>query len=146
MGFREGILAYYSFSICIVFATIDYSRPPFGKTINIESCCLGTCKDTKRIIRRIHFDYQPEDHPNNRFHIQIGGEFPNNERSYQNLHYCFEHFLGRPRLPYGKMDFVCLLDYMIREFNTPLIKWREDPQWKKLVGKSSILLERLENN
>jgi hypothetical protein len=146
MVFREGILEYYSFSICIVFATIDYYRPPFGKTINRESCCLGPCKDNKRIVRRIHFDFQPKDHPKNPYHMQIGGEFPNNERNYQNLHYCFEHFLGRPRLPYEKIDFVRLLDYMIREFNTPLIKWRKDPQWKKLVGESNNLLNGLANN
>lgn len=145
MVFRKGVLIYYTFSVCIVFATVNHIPSASGKTINIESCCLDTCKDNKRIIRRMHFDYQPEDHPNNRFHMQIGGEFPNNERSYQDLHYCFEHFLERPRLPYTGFDFIRLLDYMIREFNTPLIKWRKDPQWNKLVKQSESLLAGLNN-
>lgn len=146
MNFRKGVLIYYSFSICIVFATIDPTRPATGKTINIESCCLDTCQNNKRIIRRMHFDYQPEDHPHNRFHMQIGGEFPSHEHSYQKLHYCFEHFLERPRLPYKKIDFVRLLDYMIHEFNTPLIKWRDDQQWIRLVNESKSLLASLDNN
>lgn len=144
MSFESGKLVYYSFSICIVFATIDHQRrSQSGQTLNIESCCLNTCESGKRIIRRIHFDYQPKNHSNNPFHMQIGGEFPHSESSFQNLHYCFDHFLERPRLPYSKTDFVSLFDYMIREFETPLVKWRDNPQWNKLVKKSIELLENL---
>lgn len=146
MTFKNGILVNYSYPICIVFASIDYTRSPSGKTFNIDSCCLGKYENKKRIVRRMHFDYQSEDQLKNKTHMQIGGEFPNNERSYQNLHYCFEHFLERPRLPCKKTDFVRLLDYMIHEFNTPLIKWREDSQWKKLVRNSDSLIEGLDKN
>jgi len=146
MNFEKGKLVYYSFSICIVFATVNHQRQPFGsQALNIESCCLDTCKNEKRIIRRIHFDYQPKDHPANSVHMQIGGEFPRGESNFQTLHYCLDHFLERPRFPCDKRDFVSLFDYMIHEFETPLKKWRDDGQWKKLVDKSQELLKTLEN-
>lgn len=146
--FKCNKIIYYSYSICIVFATNDHIKPQIkGKTINVDSCCLHTCKNNKRIIRRIHFDYQPEDNLRHPFHVQIGGEFPNNESSFTDIHYCFEHFLSRPRLPYDKkIDYVSLFDFMIREFDSPLSKWRSNPQWNRLVEKSEELLTTVGNS
>jgi hypothetical protein len=141
----------YSFSVCITFSTSDSQNPSFlprgssNRSYNDDSCCLTKCGGSKRVVRRIHFDYQPEEHPERPLHFQIGGKFPG-DSSYSAIHYCLEHFLEKPRIPCKPEDFLCLLDFMIREFNTPLEIWRKDPQWGKLVKRSRELLQEIKTN
>lgn len=148
LKFNNNVLDYYSYSICIVFATQSIPQhEDEGKSMNIDSCCLHQCGEDKRIIRRIHFDYQPNDKLDHPLHVQIGGEFPNSSRSFQNLHYCFDHFLSRPRIPYEKKyDYVSLFDFMINEFDSPLNKWRNNEIWEGLLDESKRLLDKVGNH
>ncbi len=137
-------ITFSSLSVCITFTT--ESPNPVGptgtssytKSLNVSSCCLNQNRNTKRIVRRFHFDYQPSESDKPVSHFQYGGKFPESER-YKDCHYCLEHFLKNPRFHYPPMDLVLLLDLMIREFETPLDKWKYENNWNALVFKSQEL-------
>lgn len=133
-------VTYSSLSICITFTTeIGTAGSSAIMTAssgsNLRSCCLTVCENRKRIVRRFHFDHQPNESNKPPSHIQYGGVLPDNNITLDR-HYCLEHFLEPPRLHYLPMDPVLLIDLVIREFKTPLDKWRQEPAWSKLVLKS----------
>lgn len=134
----------FSFSLCIAFRTglsypNEYTNTPSYPELNVNSCCLPRCLDKKRIVRRFHFDFQPGECDKPTFHIQYGGSFPEKD-FYKDWHYCLESFLEEPRLHYLPMDFVLLFDMIIRQFTTPLAKWKQEKGWRRLVFKSQDLL------
>ena len=135
-----GEVTYSSLSICITFTTETGTADSGAITdtssgLNLCSCCLPACENRKRIVRRFHFDHQPDESNKPPSHIQYGGVFPENNTTL-GWHYCLEHFLENPRLHYLPMDLVLLLDLVTREFNTPLRKWTHELAWTNLVLKS----------
>ncbi len=126
-----------SFSISITFTTESSTHGASVKSLNTDSCCLDKYMSKKRVVRRFHFDFQPNDHVKPASHFQYGGKFPESE--YIDCHYCLEHYLETPRFHYPPMDLVLLLDLIIREFETPLRKLTYEPVWKGLVIKSEEL-------
>ncbi|HUV03261.1 MAG TPA: hypothetical protein VMW67_07490 [Desulfobacteria bacterium] len=142
-GRREKI-SWASLQICITF-TSDRDNLPSSYTevspeqcLNAPSCCLNQCRNQKRIVRCFHFDFQPEETDKPDSHFQYGGKIPQNDQ-YMGCHYCLEPFLENPRFHYPPMDLVLLFDLFIREFQTPLAKWTQEPYWKGLVFKSQHL-------
>ena len=132
---EKGAPVHLSFSLSIVFTTKSTTLAS-ERTINANSCCLTSYLNKKRIVRRFHFDFQPTSRPCS--HIQYGGKF--SESGYAvNCHYCLEHFLEDPHIHYPPMDLVLLLDLAIREFETSLQKWCQEPNWRSLVVKSQNL-------
>jgi hypothetical protein len=114
----------FSFSVCLVFITDKVSYEKRRETVSEgakceDSCCLPAYCDAKRIVRRFHFDYQPQHGPDLKFHMQIGGEFSSAYNPHP-FHYCSEHFLEKPRIPCEPWDFLFLFDCMIKQFDTPL--------------------------
>lgn len=135
-----GEVTYSSLSICVTFTTEAASADPSAIAatagdLNLRSCCLPACENKKRIVRRFHFDHQPNESNKPPSHLQYGGIFPENDTTL-GWHYCLEHFLENPRLHYLPMDPVLLLDLVIREFKTPLHKWTQESDWRDLVLKS----------
>ena len=137
-------IRWYSLSVCVTFTTdINDQKVVKGMSesgnANIASCCLSKHSKRKRIVRRFHFDYQPDESNKSTFHLQYGGKHQISAFT-DDMHYCLEHFLEIPRFPYPPMDLVLLIDLMIREFTTPLRKWREETNWKNLVFESQKIL------
>lgn len=137
-------IKFSSLSVCIAFKT-EYSEPTeqtetqtITRSLNVPSCCLNQYRNSKRIVRRFHFDCQPSSHDKPTSHVQYGGKFPESEQ-YKDYHYCLEHFLENPRIHYPPMDFVLLFDLIINEFETPLYKWTQENDWKGLVLRSQEL-------
>lgn len=147
IGGQESQTTFSSLSVCILFASSadneeDYEdQPTSDSLLNVPSCCLNVCGETRRIVRRFHFDFQPGGKVRPLSHIQYGGKFPKDER-FGDCHYCLEHFLENPRFQFPQMDLVLLLDMIIREFQTPLEKWKEEKDWKGLVLVSQALCYR----
>lgn len=136
-------ITYSSFSICISFITelpgpYAPSAAAPNKGINLPSCCLAKWSNAKRIVRRFHFDFQPGQKGKPSSHIQYGGTFPSSDH-HAEWHYCLEDSLENPRIHYLPMDLALLLDIIIREFETPLRKWAEEPGWNNLVLESQKL-------
>lgn len=133
-----------SFSVCIVFKTgsSDQGEPLETQTntisLNVPSCCLNQHRNKKRIVRRFHFDFQPDSQGKPISHVQYGGKFPESAH-YKDYHYCLEHFLENPRFHYFPIDLALLFDLIINEFITPLRKWTQEDNWKGLVLKSQDL-------
>jgi hypothetical protein len=151
LEFKDGKLIGYSYLISIAFSTESKHQKKYlhqGKrNINAQSCCLSKRPDTKRIVRKIHFDYdQSQEDVNLRKHMQIGGKFPEHHFSdiaHAKFHFCLEHFLEEPRIPMPLYDFVLLLDLMIRQFHTPLDEWKDEDDWKKIVDESRRIVSEL---
>lgn len=149
MEFQEGILTGYSYLISITFSTEAEHKRKYShhaeREINAQSCCLHRKPHTKRIVRKLHFDYdQCREQTNLKTHIQIGGKFPeNSDIAYADFHYCSEHFLEEPRIPIPTFDFILLLDLMIRQFHTPLETWKEEGAWNKIVEDSRRIVREL---
>lgn len=137
-------IEYYSFSVCITFTSPQPSGSPTGQRpngsmIDAPSCCIDKHPEMKRIVRRIHFDYQPNDHtPDLKWHLQLGGEFPKNHDCGE-LHYCLDSFLEKPRIPILSQDYVLALNLMLNQFETPLGGIR-DGRWNSIVDTSRSLL------
>jgi hypothetical protein len=124
-----------SISVSIAFVTGRCETAAPAMEINRQSCCLPLCEDRLRIVRRFHFDFQPNEKGKPQAHLQYGGVFQRSAFPHE-VHYCLEHFLETPRIPYFPMDFVLVLDMFIRNFNTPLSKWKTESRWRKLVKES----------
>jgi len=138
-----GLVMRTSFSICITFTTdTSNSEEPVETTcrtgLNLSSCCLSQWLNKKRIVRRFHFDFQPSETDRPISHMQYGGKFPEDD-FFEDWHYCLEHFLDEPRIHYPPMDLALLLNLIIREFKTPLEKWKTEDNWKGLVIQSQEL-------
>jgi len=139
-----GTFQKYSLSTSLVIRG-SKSVPPSTKGINMESCCLDRHRDYNRIVRRFHFDIDnPSKCKTPYSHLQVGGEFnpsyapPAPQPGY---HYCFDHYIEIPRLPYPPIDMVILLDTMLRQFETKVGEnILSDGTWLKLVKKSQILM------
>ncbi len=136
-----------SFSFCITFRTSSghvatYARSEGSSELNTQSCCLGTCTDRVRVVRRFHFDWSPEPTAGPAglcpSHLQYGGLFPGGD-GFDDWHYCVEHFLELPRIMYPPMDLALVLDLGLRQFETPLARWKEEQRWRSLVLDSEEL-------
>lgn len=135
---KEGKIVYSTFSISIIFTTKTSEESSDNGSLNIPSCCLNENIEKRRIVRHFHFDFQPKSNKEPISHFQYGGKFPEDEQ-FKDYHYCLEHKLKIPRIFFPPMDLVLVFDLIIREFNTPLEKWIDDPSWKKLVFQSQKL-------
>jgi hypothetical protein len=122
-------------SACISFQDKKPERKQVKGHINIDSCCLNAYGDGdwRRIIRRFHFDFQPEKKPT--YHVQYGGIFKE-EDHLGKCHYCLESFFEEPRIHYFPMDLVLIFDLFIRQFDTELSKLINKDEWKGFVRKS----------
>lgn len=133
---RDGVINHSSFSLCVTFSSNSSITPDNSISMNTDSCCLVHYGNTKRIIRRFHFDHQPYESQRPSTHLQYGGHFPDTDIDTTGMHYCLHNSLDNPRLPYFPMDFVLLLDLAIRDFETPLVSLVKESDWKSLVLKS----------
>jgi hypothetical protein len=132
----DGMVEHSSFSLCVTFSS-NASIPRNNSVLmNTDSCCLVHFGNAKRIVRRFHFDHQPNEGQGPATHLQYGGHFPSTDIDTSGWHYCLESCLDNPRLHYFPMDFVLVLDLAIRDFETPLRSLSTEPGWKKLVLKS----------
>jgi len=112
MEVRDLKFTRYSFSVCIVKGN--------------------------NIIRRFHFDVgtgstgilKPI------CHMQYGGK-AHELNSDPNLNYHLDPSIEKPRFPFPPIDFILLLDLLLRQFNTTLgKKFIEERNWKRLVKES----------
>lgn len=149
MEFQEGILTGYSYLVSIVFSTEAEHKRKYSehteRGLNAQSCCLYRKPHTKRVVRKIHFDYdQNREQIDLKKHMQIGGKFPEStDIAHADFHYCSEHFLEEPRIPIPAFDFILLLDLMIRQFQTPLDTWKDEGEWNKIVEDSRRIVSEL---
>lgn len=139
---RGDEITWSSLSVCVTFTskssrTLGTNVDEGCPGLNVSSCCISHCDNKKRIVRRFHFDYQPHERDKPTSHLQYGGKVPG--VLFPDIHYCLEHFLENPRIHYPPMDLVLILDVMLREFDTPITKIKEEPNWKSLVKKSQEL-------
>ncbi len=123
-------ITYSSLSVCLIHSTDD----SYQKTAS-DSCCLNSFRKTKRIVRRFHFDFQPESTKHPCSHIQYGGNIPS---EYSDFHYCVED-IDNPRIHYFPIDVVLLLDMFLKEFPTPLKPLTSENNWRGLVFESQEL-------
>ena len=151
LAFEDGELIGYSYLVSVVFLTESDHQQKYAKhgkrNINAQSCCLHNRPNTKRIVRKIHFDYdQTLEEIELKKHMQIGGKFPEHHLSdlaHANFHFCSEHYLEEPRIPIPPYDFVLLLDLMIRQFHTPFDEWKNEGDWRKIVEESRRIVSGL---
>jgi hypothetical protein len=108
-----------------------------------SSCCEANSKDSSRMVRRFHFDtgVGKQSILETKSHMQFGGICDEEEaiakHDGKKLHYCLDHKLKIPRLPYPPIDIVILFDLLIRQFNTVIDKeFAEKKEWIELVRTS----------
>jgi hypothetical protein len=126
----NGAITHSSFSLCVTFSSSP-AKKAAGQP-NTGSCCLASYHDKKRVVRRFHFDHQPNETNKPSDHLQFGGNFPGLGSAQTEPHYCIES-VDNPRLHYLPMDFILLFDLAIRDFKTPLTSLIEEKSWRKLV-------------
>jgi len=126
-------ITFSSLSFCISFAT-DSSY----QVKSSDSCCLKSQGNQRRIVRRFHFDYQPQSKGHPVSHLQYGGKFPT-VPEYSAYHYCIEDFIENPRFHYPPIDIVLLLDMLLNEFPTSLSRLSSEREWRGYVLKSQNL-------
>ena len=131
---ERGVVTHSSFSLCVTFSSSP-AKQPGGLPLNPGSCCLTSYSGQKRIVRRFHFDHQPNETNKPSDHLQFGGRFPGFNGGQTAPHYCLEA-VDNPRLHYLPMDFVLLFDLAIRDFKTPLTSLVGGKSWRKLVVNS----------
>jgi hypothetical protein len=119
-----------------------------GGKIEVRNCrfwfysfalCIVT---NNNIARRFHFDIDTGKGKaiKPKCHMQYGGEAKHELRYYPTLNYGLEEWMSTPRLPYPPLDIVILIDFLLRQINTPLSqKFAKEPNWTSLVRKSEKL-------
>lgn len=131
----------YSFSTTILVfptgETPDFDDPLIASSI---SCCERYNYDKNIAIRRFHLDVS-EGVPKilePKSHLHLGGYIYQEEYDHiQNLHYCGYSSIAIPRFPNPPLDFVLLIDFLLRQFNTIIEKrFVEDPNWRNIVKMS----------
>lgn len=127
---NDSDITFSSLSLCIIFATDSTYRASTS-----DSCCLINQRKLKRIVRRFHFDFQPESKGHPISHLQYGGNIP---PEYSEYHYCIED-LDNPRFHYPPIDIVLLLDMIMKEFPTLLNQLSFEDYWRGLVFESQEL-------
>jgi len=136
----DGCLSEYSFTLCLVLEDNLRGGVTASRHCNIPSCCLGGRGDMRRIVRKFHFDINTGDQCDRpTFHFQYGGEFKE-KTFYELLHYCLDHGIEKPRLPYPPFDFVLILDLLIEQFDN--LKSLDGTDWRSLVKDSQEILLR----
>jgi hypothetical protein len=135
----RGKLELYSFTLCLIKEGSSGLLPDGTVDCSAPSCCLVKYPGTKRVFRKFHFDIDAigkGDRPVS--HLQYGGEFP--KKALQGpIHYCLDHGIEKPRLPYQPMDFVLLLDILISQYDS--LGRLADRDWTSLVVESERMMQ-----
>ncbi len=131
---ENGCLSEYSFTLCLTLIGNSEDTTITRSYCNVPSCCLKDYRERKRVVRKFHFDVDPTNTDRPISHLQYGGILSIGE----DIHYCLEHKIKKPRLPYPPMDFVLILDLLLEQFDN-LRPLKED-NWNSLVKKSEEIL------
>ena len=132
-----GRLLEYTFTLCLILRG-DSEDTQIAGDCNVPSCCLRNYRDRERIVRRFHFDIDTKnrsDRPTS--HLQYGGGFAEDSFD-RTLHYCLDHKIKKPRLPYPPMDFVLIFDLLMEQYDN--LKSLREENWGFLVKESEKIL------
>lgn len=94
--------------------------------------------DDKKVIRKFHFDYAPENikrsTPQPVYHLQYPGELSNHLQNLNLEHDHLECSLSEPRIPFMPMSLALTINLLLKEFrNEQTYRVVEDKTWRELI-------------
>ena len=122
-----GRLTYQSVPLNIILGPRCFSHDP-------PWCAHPAATVSAVASRRVHFDYDVAVTKRPKHHLQIGGNAAELHQA-GSYHYAVAEDPSEPRIPAPSLDFVLVLDLVMREFHTRL-DLPQDPAWRKLVLRS----------
>jgi len=105
-------------------------------------CCYEGFRSRHVVLRRIHWDITGSERAAGApvVHLQVGGKpksFPPIPDAQS--HYCAGHWIEEPRMPSLPLDFVLVVDLLLRQVDSPLRELVQEPEWNAVRQKSSEL-------